>query len=60
MAAGVGSDASRIRQLEKELEQKTQLNAKYEQQINELKGGSKLGGLKRGGAGPVLSRWQSY
>ena len=55
--SGVGSDASRIRQLEKELEQKTQLNAKYEQQIAEFKGqGSKLGGIKRGGTGPVLSR----
>jgi predicted RNase H-like nuclease (RuvC/YqgF family) len=57
-SSGVGSDASRIRQLEKELEQKTQLNAKYEQQITELKGGSKLGGLKRGGTGPVLSRYE--
>ena len=54
--SGVGSDASRIRQLEKELEQKTQLNAKYEREIAEFKGGSKLGGLKRGGTGPVLSR----
>ena len=55
--SGVGSDATRIRQLEKELELKTQLNAKYETQIAELKGGgSKLGGLKRGGTGPVLSR----
>ena len=53
---GTGSDSARIRLLEKELEQKTQLNAKYEQQIAELKGGPKMGGIKRGGAGPVLSR----
>ncbi len=53
---GGGSDSARIRQLEKDLEQKTQLNAKYEQQIAELKGGPKMGGIKRGGAGPVLSR----
>lgn len=53
---GTGSDSARIRLLEKELEQKTQLNAKYEQQIAELKGGPKMGGIKRGGVGPVLSR----
>ena len=54
--AGSVSDSARIRQLEKEVELKTQQNAKLEQQISELKGGSKMGGIKRGGAGPVLSR----
>lgn len=56
---GVGSSSmssfdsqNKIRTLERELEQKTLLNTKYEQQIAELR----TGGSKIGKQGPVLSR----
>merc|ERR1712004_237345 len=47
---GSNDSSSKVRSLEKELEQKTVLVNKYEQQIADLRGGSKRGG------GPVLSR----
>ena len=46
---GSQDSSTKVRNLEKELEQKTVLINKYEQQIADLRGGSKRGG-------PVLSR----
>ena len=47
---GSNDSSSKVRNLEKELEQKTVLVNKYEQQIADLRGSSKRGG------GPVMSR----
>ena len=57
MSAGGGSsgDATKIRQLEKDLDQKTQVNKQLEQQISDLKS-SKGSQPQKGRGGPVLSR----
>ena len=57
VSAGGGSsgDATKIRQLEKDLDQKTQVNKQLEQQISDLKS-SKGSQPQKGRGGPVLSR----
>ena len=58
MSAGGGSsgDATKIRQLEKDLDQKTQVNKQLEQQISDLKSSKGSSQPQKGRGGPVLSR----
>ena len=56
MSTGGSGDATKIRQLEKDLDQKTQVNKQLEQQISDLKSSKGSQPQKGRGGGPVLSR----